>query len=217
MKQLLSWKFVVLIAAASAVTGCAGAYGRRVPDSLVSKLPFETRIELLEAENDLGVAIDKRDEAQNEVLRARDGLRRAKARLSAAHDEVGRAKDDLSKEVATLAVAEAEARVDYLRAQQEVNVRRADLEELALRCAQARYELARLTAARKAKVEGAEGLSQEDFENQVKACEGDLKDRRAELKEQQQSKAEQAKVVWEKQKTALAKKTFDARASPYVE
>ena len=145
MKQLLSWKFVVLLAAAAAVTGCAGAYGRRVPDSLVSKLPFETRIELLEAENDLGVAIDKRDEAQNEVLRARDGLRRAKARLSAAHDEVGRAKDDLSKEVATLAVAEAEARVDYLRAQQDVNVRRADLEELALRCAQARYELARLT------------------------------------------------------------------------
>lgn len=197
--------------------GCSPKYGMRVPDELVTKLPYETRIELLEAENELAVAIDKRDEAHNEIARARDALRRAKDRLSAADDEVDEAEDAVSREVAELALQEASARVEWLRARQAVNVARLEIEELALRCAFARYELARLEAARKAKVEGSESLSVEEFGGQVKACDEEVKTRRAELKGAAEAEAELAKASWEKHKTALAKKTFDARASPYVE
>ncbi|MBX5483782.1 MAG: hypothetical protein IRZ16_18315 [Myxococcaceae bacterium] len=196
---------------------CAPRYGMRVPDELVARLPYETRIELLEAENELAVAIDKRDEAENDVLRARDGLRRAKARLSAAEDEVDRAEDPKSKEIAHLAVEEAESRVTYLRARQEVNVARLDLMQLQLRCAMARFELARLEAARKAKVEGAEDLSLETFQNQVKDCEAEVAERQKELQKDQEAAAAEAKAVWDTKKAALAKKTFDTRASPFVE
>ena len=138
-------------------------------------------------------------------------------RLSSAEDEVDRAQDPKSKEIAELAVDEANTRVEYLRAQQEVNVARRELEQLQLQCAMARFELARLTAARKAKVEGAEKLEPAEFESQAKACDEEVKAKRAELKANQQTVAETAKAAWETKKTALAKKTFDARASPYVE
>ena len=196
---------------------CGPRYGHRVPDKRVQNLPFESRIELLAAENDLALAVDRRDEADNEISRAREHLRRAKSRRSEAKQEVSRAKDALSREVAELALAEANARLDYLRAKQKVNVARADIEQLSLRCALARFELARLAAARKTKVEGSEQLSQERFEMQAKACEEDVQSRRAKLAEGKSQEAEAARVAWEAERQALAKKTFDARASPWVE
>lgn len=204
------WLLLALLAA------CGPKYGKRVPNGLLEKLPYEVRIELLEAENDLALAIDRVDEAQAEISRARDALRRGKARLSAAEDEVDRAEDAVSREVAELAVLEAEARVEYIRSRQKVNVRNLALQELALRCAFARFEEARLGLARKAKVEGSESLSPQDFAEQVKACDEELAEKRAAAKELTEA-AVAAKAEWEKHKAALAKKTFDARASPFVE
>ena len=75
-------------------------------------------------------------------------LRRAKERLAAAESEVSRAEDKLSQEEATLAVAEAEGRVEYLRARQDVNGKLEGVQKRSLRCAQARFEQARMTVAR---------------------------------------------------------------------
>lgn len=199
-----------------ALAACGPRYGKRVPNELVERLPYESRIELLEAENDLALAIDRLDEAHAEILRTRDALRRAKSRLAAAEDEVGAADDAVSREVAGLAVAEAEARVTWLRARQEVNARTEEVAALALRCAHARFEQARLNVARKAKVEGSESLDPAAFEAQIKACDAEVVELRNEMKDQTAGAAA-AKDAWEKQKSALARKTFDARASPYVE
>lgn len=189
---------------------------KRVPSDVLEKLPYESRIELLEAENELALAVDHLDEAKNEVQRTREAIRRAKDRLSAAEKEVGDARDQQSKEVATLAVAEANARVEYLRARQKVNTSNEDVQDSELRCAHERFELARVNVARKAKVRGAEGLKPEKFEKQVKSCEADVARERTEMKEKSK-KVELARNEWDKRKTVLAKKTFDARASPYVE
>lgn len=206
----------ILLLTLPLLAACGPAYSMRVPDRLVQRLPYETRIELLEAENALALAIDKVDESANEIARARDNIRRARSRLSAAEDEEDRAPDATSREVAKLAIEEAEARVEYLRARQRLNVGLHEVEQLALRCAFARFELSRLTAARKAKVEGSEGLEPKDFEEQVAECEADVKAERAELAEDT-SEEKAAREAWEVKKAALAKKTFDARASPYVE
>ena len=189
---------------------------RRVPLDVLDKLPYEAKIELLEAENDLALAVDRLDEARAEVGRARDQIRRGKDRYSAARDEVSAASDANSKEVAELAVVEADKRVEWLRAKQKVNVREEDLSEQNLTCAQARYEVSRLTAARKAKLEGSETLDPEKFEAQLKSCEEDY----AALKEKAKevgAEAEAMRADWDTSRAALAKKTFDARASPFVE
>lgn len=114
------------------LSACGPRYGRKVPSELVTKLPYEVRIELLEAENDLGVAVDQRDEAESEVLRTRNAIRRARDRKTAAEREVGEAHDAVSREVAKLAVDEAGSRIEYLRARQDVNVVSQERDELAL-------------------------------------------------------------------------------------
>jgi hypothetical protein len=195
---------------------CGPRYGLRVPDALVTKLPYESRIELLESENDLALAIDRVDEASNEILRTRDALRRAKERRTAAEDEEKRAPDATSREVAKLAIEEAGARVEYLRAKQRLNVARQEVEALSLRCAFARFELARLEATRKAKVEGSEKLEPGKYEAQLSACETEVKAEQATLAARI-AQEKTAREGWEVKKGALAKKTFDARASPYVE
>ena len=206
MKKLL---FAVLLA-------CTACGVKRVPDSIIEKLPYESRIDLLEAENDLAIAVDKLDETRSEVTRTKDQIRRSKERLSAANGEVGAASDPTSKEVAKLAVVEAEARLDWLKARQEVNRQEEKLADMALTCALARFEQSKLEAARKKKIEGSEALDPADFENQVKVCEEKYAAARGEAKNVS-AQADEVKNKWESTKSALAKKTFDARASPYVE
>jgi chromosome segregation ATPase len=189
---------------------------KRVPNKVLEKLPYEARIELLEAENDLALAVDKVDEAHSEVMRTRDGIRRAKDRLKAAESEVSAAQDAASKEVAELAVIEGDARYQYLRSKQKVNVEEESLAELGKTCAYARFELSRLLVARKAKLEGSEALDVASFENQAKDCEAKLAGKRTEAK-QLEADAEALKATWDGTKEKLARKTFDARASPFVE
>jgi hypothetical protein len=196
--------------------GCGPGYNKRVPDGLVAKLPYEARIELLEAENDLAVAVEKRDEAENEVLRTRAAIREARSRVRAADDELGRAKEAASQEVAQLALAEGQARLAFHRARQALNLERREIDQLSLQCALARYQLARLTAARRAKVAGSEKLDPAAFEGQVKGCEDEVKTRQAKAMPKEQALLA-ARTDWEQRKTTLAQKTFDARASPFVE
>ena len=205
-----------LLPLALLLAACTGRYGRRVPNALLEKLPYESRIELLEAENDLALAIDHLDSAEAEILRTRDALRRAKDQRRDAKSEVSSAADAVSKEVATLAVAEAEAKVEMLQARQALNLRREELQTLMLSCAQARFQAARLAVARKAKVEGSEKLDPKDFDEQVKACQTEAAQTQEKLAEPEKEMAT-TKDAWEQRRTDLAKKTFDARASPYVE
>lgn len=207
---------VQLAVVTGVLLGAAGCGLKRIPDGIAQKLPYEARIELLEAENELAISVDKLDEANNEMARSREAIRRAKSRYGAARDEVGKAADATSREVAELAVVEAEARVEYLDMQQKLNGRDLGLYELGLRCAYTRFELAKLAAARKAKLEGSESYEPKDFEAEVKSCDEDYAQLRKEIAEYGKE-VEGVRAQWDKQRTALAKKTFDARASPYVE
>jgi hypothetical protein len=83
-------------------------------------------------------------------------------------------------------------------------------------CAWAKNELAKLTAARKAKVNGAEKLDLKEFEAQPKACQTEVVAYQLRVTERAK-RASAQKAQWEARKTSLAQKTFDARASPYVE
>lgn len=206
-------RILCVIALGALASGCGI---RRVPLNVLEQLPYEARIELLEAENDLALAVDRLDEAKAEVQRTVDQIRRGKDRYSDARSEVGDAADAPSKEVAELAVIEADKRVEWLRAKQRVNVREEDLAAQGFTCAEARYEVARLTAARKAKLEGSERLEPADFDEQLKRCEADFAELKAKSKESNKE-AETMRADWDTARAALAKKTFDARASPFVE
>lgn len=204
----------LLLVVALAALGACGV--KRVPQTILENLPYEAKIELLESENDLALAVDRLDEARAEVARTREQIRRAKDRYSAAKSEVNAAADALSKDVAELAVVESDARVEWLRARQRVNVREESLADQNMTCALARHEQSRLTAARKAKLEGSEDYDPATFDQQVKDCDTDYAALKEKLKETN-TEADAVRAEWEKARSALAKKTFDARASPFVE
>lgn len=204
----------LLLVVALAALGACGV--KRVPQTILENLPYEAKIELLESENDLALAVDRLDEARAEVARTRDQIRRAKDRYSAAKSEVSAAQDALSKEVAELAVVESDARVEWLRARQRVNVREESLADQNMTCALARHEQSRLAAARKAKLEGSEDYDPAVFDQQVKDCDAEYAALKDKLKETN-TEADAVRAEWEKARAALAKKTFDARASPFVE
>lgn len=189
---------------------------KRVPNDVLVKLPYEARIELLEAENDLAVAVDRVDEAHNDFLRIREHLRRADSRRSAARDERSNASDAASKTVADLAVTEAEARLEWLRTRRDIAQAEERAADVALTCAKARFEQQRLAVARKAKLEGSEKLDPKDFEDQTKRCDDAFAQEKARVKGLA-TEGEKVRAAWETAKHALAQKTFDARASPYVE
>ena len=191
-----AWWALLLLA------GCGGKYGRTVPDDMVNKLTYEDKVDLVEAEN--------------EILRTRDQIRRAKKSESLASGEIGQAKDQPTKDLAVLARDEAQARVEYLRAKQDLNVKNRELDELGRTCAITRYQAARLTAVRKVKVPGSERYDPKDFDKQVKQCEGELADRKKGAQPQRE-RMEKARAEWEKKRDVVARKTFDARASPFVE
>ena len=85
-----------------------------------------------------------------------------------------------------------------------------------MRSAAATSSASRVTAARKSKVEGSEELDPKEFEAQAAECAAEEKEERAGLA-QENSDEKAAREAWEAKKAALAKKTFDARTSPYVE
>ena len=118
--------------------------------------------------------------------------------------------------MAILAREEAQARVDYLRAKQDLNVRNRALDELNRTCAIARYQLARLTAVRKVKVPGQRAVRPEGLRAAGEACEAELAEKKKASKPEQE-RMEKARAEWEKKRDVLARKTFDARASPFVE
>ena len=171
----------LLLVVALAAFGACGV--KRVPQTILENLPYEAKIELLESENDLALAVDRLDEARAEVARTREQIRRAKDRYSAAKSEVNAAADALSKDVAELAVVESDARVEWLRARQRVNVREESLADQNMTCALARHEQSRLTAARKAKLEGSEDYDPATFDQQVKDCDADYAALKEKLKE----------------------------------
>ncbi len=199
------------------MVGTAGCLGiKRVPRSLTAELPYEAKVELLESENELAIAIDKVDQVKNDIARTKVQLRRAKEALSAAEKDVGNAEDDGSREVAEMAVAEGEARIEHLRAIQNLNQVMESNQYAALRCAYARFEAAKLKILQKAKVEGAEDLDASDFDDQAKECEDSLGDQ-WEQEGEVLAEADEARAHWEEAKDAFNARASADSASVYVE
>ncbi len=197
----------------------AGCGLKRISPDIVQRLPVEAKIQLLEAENDLYIAIDRHDEAVDRALHTRDELRRARDRIGEAKDARKRAReggDAREIEVADLSVEEAYQKRDWLDDWVEVQWDYAAAEEASLEAARARFERAKASLAKKANVEGSEKLSSEAFENQVRKLEARAKEKLAEA-DAERKKAEESRTKWNTTRRALAQKTGGALGSPWVE
>jgi len=200
-------------------SACGPSVSLRVEERSLRDLPLESRLDLLDAENDLFAAIDRRDDAEQVIDDAKVAYHRADQRVAEAEsnlDQARRRKDAAGIEVGKLAIQEAKA---HRRVQDwEVDLARdaLDVEEARLLVAQARFERAKAEVARKAKTPGAAELKLKDFDRQVEEMQKHVKDVQQDA-EKERKKSEKDRQKWLALSHQLSEMTGGAQGSPWVQ
>lgn len=197
----------------------AGCGHVRVDTRAVESLPLEVKLDLIEAENDLFIAVDAVDEAQTRALDAREDLRRARKRVDEAEEALKaakRSKDPKLLEVAKLAVKEAEQREDFLDTWVDIQWDLLDVEQLELAAARARFERVKAQAVKKANVKGAEKIDLKDFDEEVARREKRAERAKGKVKKAI-AKAEKEREAWNETRRLLAEKSGGGQGSPWVQ
>lgn len=149
---------------------CGPSVSLRVEQRSLKELPLESRLDLLDAENDLFAAVDQRDDADQAIDDARVATRRADQRVADEEhslDQARERKDQAGIAVGQLAVQEAKARRRVQVWRVAVARKGVELQEANLLVAQARFERSKAEVAKKAKTAGAAELRIKDFDRQI--------------------------------------------------
>jgi chromosome segregation ATPase len=201
------------------LSACGPSVSVTVKRESLLALPVESRIDLLEAENELFGAVDELDDAEQALEDAREALRRANRRVGEAEDNRDKAsnsKDPKNREIGVLAVQEAKLRRDF----QETAVDQADVQlevvQARLLVAQARFERTKAEAVKKANTKGASDIKLKDFDEQIVRLESRVKSMKAELTKGQAAE-DKARKAWATASRKLADLTGGAQGSVWVE
>ena len=154
----------------SGLSACGSDPSLRVDGSVLERMTIENKLLLFDAENELDIAIDDRDQVvdrlsalQIEKRRVEDRRKRAAADL-----EFYKSKNDSAQSgISALRTASAVARLKHLEAETAAQEVRLERQERALIVARARFELAKARLVRRNNVPGAAKLNLADFEKQV--------------------------------------------------
>lgn len=191
-------KGLILIALAIVTSGCATVGG-----SIFSRrLPYEARVYLLDAEEDLMTARARADQADRDVYRAKHALGAADQRL----DELRDSKLE----------GEARAQVKVAKAQVAREERSLELLDAASVCSERRYHAARARAEVKFKVEGADEGEATRLEERAEACSAKLDKRELALAEAEEQLA-RARAEQDRASQAAAVKAPLEHPRPWLE
>lgn len=198
------------------LAGCGLAH---VDAAAVKALPLEARLDLLEAENELFIAVDAVDEASFRLQDAREAYRSADERIDeaeAALEQAEKGKEPHLIEVAQLAVQAAEEREAFLDVWRDVEAARLEVEKARLELAQVRFERTKALAVKRANIAGAEKLDLDAYEPAVAGLEQEVKQREEEARLAEEGAGE-ARLRWHATRRLLAQKTGGGQGSPWVE
>lgn len=159
-----------ILAVVATLTACGSDPRLRVNDSVLERITIENKLLLFDAENELDIAIDDRDQ----VLEAQSALREERGRvverwvLARRDVSVFQSKGDATRsQVASLRADVAQARLRHIDARLEAEQVRLERQRRALLVARARFELAKARLVKRNNVPGAASLQLEAFERQV--------------------------------------------------
>ncbi len=161
---------LLTLASVLALSSCLSAPRLRVDPDVLDKITIENKMRLFEAENELNIAIDARDQVVDEIAQLKDDLKRARKKRDVAErdEDVFEDKGDAERvRLATLRREAASAHMDYLDARLDWARERLGKERKSLIVARARFELAKAKLVKKNNVPGASRIDLEDFEAQV--------------------------------------------------
>ena len=214
-------RLLALFTALASLTlvGCGAAPHLRVDADVLEKISIENKLRLFDAENELNIAIDARDQVVDEVAQIKEDIRRTQRKRDRARrdEEVFDAKDDERRvRLARLRADAATAQIDYLEARRSWARARLDRERRALVVAKAKFELAKAKLVKRNNVPGASDIDLEDFEAQVAdysadvgETEGDIKEAQIEMKAREQNWIAEAKRLQNATGGALGSRWLD--------
>jgi chromosome segregation ATPase len=210
---------LALALAASLGTACATPPSLRVRADVLDKITIENKLLLFDAENELNIAIDARDQVVDEIARLKEDARRARKKGQVAERDEQVFSDKGDAERARLAVLRgqaAEAQLEYLDARLEWARERLDKERRQLIVAKAKFELAKAKLVKKNNVPGASSIDLADFEAQVSEYAEDVGDSEAEIKEAEATMKD-AEAQWVAATGALRDASGGALGSRWLE
>ena len=158
---------------------CGAAPGLRVSADVLDKITIENKLLLFDAENELNIAIDARDEIVDEIAQTKKDIKRTKQKrkVAARDEDVFSDKGDEERaRVASLRARAASAQLEYLESRLSWTRERLRRERDRLVLARAHFELAKAKLVKKNNVPGASELDLEDFEAQVRDYAEDVHD-----------------------------------------
>jgi chromosome segregation ATPase len=172
--------------------GCRSAPKLRVDMDVLDKITIENKLMLFDAENELNIAIDSRDQVVDEIEQLKEDIRRIQKKREVAlrdADTFGDKGDQEHSKISGMRAQEASAHIDYLRARLSWVRERLVKERAKLVVAKAQFELAKARLVKKNNVPGASSIDIADFEAQVENYKknvddssGDIKDKESDMK-----------------------------------
>ncbi len=177
---------VLFPALLTCASGCGSAPHLRVDADVLERITIENKLRLFDAENELNIAIDARDQVVDEIEQIKQDIRRTqKKRDVAARDEdlFDDKGDQRRVALSRLRRTTAIAQLDYLDARLEWARRRLDRQRRALIVAKAKFELAKAKLVKRNNVPGASDIEIEDFEEQVADYSADVGETEEEISE----------------------------------
>ena len=184
-----------------------------VSNDVFAHMSVDKKMRLFDAENDVSIAEDEREQMRDRVRSIRDDMRNVRRQRAALEEDLRNRGDADAGKTLQLAEIMWSKRVDYLDDSADYMKARIDAQGTLILLARAKFELAKVLLIKKNKLDGSESLVVRDFEQQVKDYSQRSKAELAEL-ERTKPRLERARLEWLKLRDDLAASSLSALGTP---
>lgn len=201
------------VALVAATAACGSDPRLRVDDSVLERITIENKLLLFDAENELDIAIDDRDQVLDALEAIEGEKQRAEEdrKLALRDADLFADKGDQNRsEIAFLRADATDARLDHLDARETASKVELAYRERMLVVARARFELAKARLVQRNNVPGAAEIDVEAFEEQVEVYRGKVAELEPSLREAEDRVAEREEA-W----SMVAARLRDASGGAY--
>lgn len=211
--------FAAFVLLSVLLAGGCGPIGLTVDRDLLREITVENKLLLFDAENDVSIAIDEREQIHRQIYQAKADIRDTEAQIEEAISDQDRALekgDERNAELAAMAHDVYLLEADYLEERLEFLRDKLKAQEDMILVALAKFELAKAKLVKKNNVRGAQDIELADFEEQVDRYVEDATDTRVDL-EEREKEVEAVKQEWLKTRDELMAKSGGGVGSPWAE
>jgi hypothetical protein len=201
-----------------ALSGCGGL-SYSVDRDLLRDVSVEHKLVLFDAENDVSIALDERENIRRQITELKQDIRDAESKILEADQDAERASlksDSAAEEVARMAHEVYEYKISFLEERITFLRQRLKAQEGLIYVAWAKFELAKAKLLKKNNVRGASDIDLVDFEEQVDGYVERAKDEQVDTAEAEKS-VQAAEQEWLSRREKLQSASGGGQGSPWAE